>query len=377
MNNELFFVGTGLGMESELALEIQEVSAFLLDTNSRPNAFEWKIKSIQKGGVLIECPLVFGLQLNFFLKLASRVLWQRAFFKSIHLNDFIRKINRMEILKDLGSVDLTFKVACEKSKLYHEAMLVRELEKVFPHKKNLPIQEIYIRIKNDEVTVSYNSSGEHLHKRGYRNLTPQAPLRETLAAFGLRKIFAGKTKSQIDGLTLMDPFCGSGTLLIEAAFWNHPLWLRDFSFLNWRVTPALLKSPLFKNNFKFLKAPLKTFLFGSDIDSQVLKIAEENVKKAKAENEISFKNLEFNKVEPLKTPFWVIANPPYDERLKTNIKPRDLLSRMREMKPEGFLVFGPESWENDFSKDPSFKEAFPLKNGGISIKAYLFNLITE
>lgn len=373
MKSELFFIGTGLGMESELALELQELFPYFLDINSRPHCLAWEIKSLQKGGVLIEAPLVLALQINFFSKLASRVLWQVGFFKSIHLNDFLRKMDRLELKKKLGDLGFSFKVSCEKSKLYHEAMIVRELEKLFESPKTeKPSQQIFIRIRNDEVVVSLDSTGEHLHKRGYRELTPTAPLRETLASFGLRKLFGESTIQKVTQTTIVDPFCGSGTLLIEAARWNHPFWFRDYSFFNWTCAPALLKSPKVKSNYRNLKVAFKENLFGSDVNPEVIALAERNSKKAEVKIDFKVSDLEKLKTEG-KAPIWIVTNPPYDERLSTTLKPKGILELLKKLSPEKILIFGPESWSADFQKDLSFKEEWPLKNGGLSIRAYLFN----
>lgn len=171
--------------------------------------------------------------------------------------------------------------------------------------------------RNNQVTISINFSGAALHQRGYRNQTGEAPLKENLAANML--IRSGWSK---DMALLMDPFCGSGTLLIEAAMMAAdiaPGLLRQhFGFEHWQrhnnemwqniINEAKAKSSLGKTrcDIKF---------YGSDIDSRMVALAKRNAQNAGVAEFIEFSVANVLTVSPKADHGFMVTNPPYGERL--------------------------------------------------------------
>lgn len=190
------------------------------------------------------------------------------------------------------------------------------LEKVYKCKLNENGSEykIEIAVYKDIVSVLLNTSGQPLHKRGYRTLVGEAPLKETLATamvcLSVWKI----------GRPLCDPFCGSGTILIEAV--RHALKIpaggnRDFDFLHWSCfDTSIFDNEKEKALSEILDIPnLK--VYGYDINADAIKLAKYHAKKAGVSRYIEFKVGDMREFTS-KTPRGVIiTNPPYGERLMT------------------------------------------------------------
>lgn len=171
---------------------------------------------------------------------------------------------------------------------------------------------INIRISENECTLSLDSSGEPLFKRGYRITRDLAPLNEVLAA-GMIMLSGWDKKNNF-----YDPMCGSGTLLIEAALManNIPpgIFRKKFGFESWKDFDDALFSRLY--NEEEPEPQYKPFIGGSDILPRVIKIAEKNVKNASLRDRIRLAVSGIDSSNPPEGPGWVVTNPPYGERLK-------------------------------------------------------------
>jgi len=173
---------------------------------------------------------------------------------------------------------------------------------------------INVHITENDCTISLNSSGEPLFKRGYRTATQEAPLNEILAA-GLIYL-SGWNPSQ----NLFDPMCGSGTILIEAAMISNNLppgmFRNKYCFMNWKDFDLDLFSEI-KSMYKdTAEKKHSARIYGSDISRNAIHIAVENSRKANMQNSI---RLSVNDFFNSKAPFdegIIITNPPYGERLK-------------------------------------------------------------
>jgi len=188
---------------------------------------------------------------------------------------------------------------------------------------------INVHIANEQLTVSLDSSGESLHKRGYRVATTEAPINEALAAGML--LMAG-WKGQAD---FYDPMCGSGTLLIEAALIARNiapgLFRQSFAFEKWKDFDADLWSDIYNDDSR--ERPFEHRIYGSDASFYAIRQAEKNIKAARVQQDVELKQI---RLEEIKTsnlqsqisnasPL-VMLNPPYGERLKSNKEMEDLYS---------------------------------------------------
>lgn len=190
-----------------------------------------------------------------------------------------------------------------------------------------PDVRINLHIGNDQVTISLDSSGESLHKRGYRVATTEAPISEVLAAGML--LMAG-WKGQSD---FYDPMCGSGTLLIEAALIARNIapgvFRQSYAFEKWPDFDADLWSDIYNDDSH--EREFEHRIYGSDASFYAIQQAAKNIKSAGVNRDVLLKQirLEELKVESLEfkaNGALVMLNPPYGERLKSNKEMEDLYS---------------------------------------------------
>lgn len=171
---------------------------------------------------------------------------------------------------------------------------------------------INIHIAHSEVTLSLDSSGESLHKRGYREVQTDAPINEVLAAgILLRAGWRGETD-------LIDPMCGSGTFLIEAALIARNIapgiYRQGFAFERWLDYDAKLFEQLYNDDSQ--ERAFEHMIYGSDILPNAIKVAERNVARAGLTRSISLQVCSFEDRPAVESPALVVMNPPYGERLK-------------------------------------------------------------
>ncbi|MFC2096410.1 class I SAM-dependent RNA methyltransferase [Bacteroidota bacterium] len=178
-----------------------------------------------------------------------------------------------------------------------------------------PDLRINIHISHDLCTVSLDSSGDSLHKRGYRIKTNKAPLNEVLAA-GMILISGWDKKS-----VFVDPMCGSGTLIIEAAMIanNIPpgVYRQKFGFETWKDFDNNLLEEIYEEDTKEIEEDIK--VIGADISEIAIRISKENIANASLNRKI---DLHINPIENFIPPEAdkgvIITNPPYGERMKKN-----------------------------------------------------------
>ena len=170
---------------------------------------------------------------------------------------------------------------------------------------------INIHISHNDCSISLDSSGESLHKRGYRSVQTEAPISEVLAA-GL--IMLSGWHGQCD---FLDPMCGSGTLLIEAAMiaLNIPpgVFRKEFAFEKWKDFDSELFDKIYNDDS--CEKPFAHKIYGSDISQQAIKIAEQNIKNAGFSKYISLQKASFIDLEAPTEKTIIITNPPYGERM--------------------------------------------------------------
>jgi len=171
---------------------------------------------------------------------------------------------------------------------------------------------IHIGLRNDVARLTLDTTGPSLHKRGYREISTRAPLKETMAAALVQLSFWQP------GRPLIDPFCGGGTILIEAALLGRnmaPGRSRAFAFEEWTHVPKdSIRTA--RENADALVANVEPMrLLGSDIHAGALSLARKNAEDAGVANDIHFQQGEFKDLTSKKEFGVIITNPPYGERL--------------------------------------------------------------
>ena len=173
---------------------------------------------------------------------------------------------------------------------------------------------VRVFLLKDEVTVGLDSTGESLHKRGYRRLTAKAPIAENLAAAMI--MLSPWNKDRI----LVDPFCGSGTFPIEAAMMAAnmaPGMRRNFTAMTWNniITKGLFQEAV-EEARELQNLHIETDIQGYDMDEKMVSIARENARLAGVDHLIHFQRREVKDLSHAKKYGFIITNPPYGERLE-------------------------------------------------------------
>ncbi|WP_018755843.1 THUMP domain-containing class I SAM-dependent RNA methyltransferase [Paenibacillus terrigena] len=175
-----------------------------------------------------------------------------------------------------------------------------------------PRYVIEVIMLNDIALLTLDTTGPGLHKRGYRKIATEAPLKETMAAALV--LLSRWTPNR----PFYDPFCGSGTIPIEAAMigWNiAPGLRRSFNSSDWPIIPADLWEEAREEAYDLLRDDIPLEIAGSDIDREAIDIAYASAKAAGLGQEIKFHTLPVAKIDPQGDYGCIITNPPYGERL--------------------------------------------------------------
>jgi 23S rRNA (guanine2445-N2)-methyltransferase / 23S rRNA (guanine2069-N7)-methyltransferase len=182
--------------------------------------------------------------------------------------------------------------------------------------RNEPDLRINIHLVENVATVYLDSSGDSLHRRGYRALTGDAPLGEVLAA-GILRLTEWDRQS-----TLVDPMCGSGTFCIEAALMARNrapgLIRRRFGFQTWKDYDQSLRDMVLAELRRGELPSLPFPIVGSDIDAEVVGMARENARRAGVAADVRFETANAECCDPPTPTGTLVMNPPYDERLKVD-----------------------------------------------------------
>ncbi len=227
-----------------------------------------------------------------------------------------------------------------------------------------PDIRLNIHIAEDQCTLSLDSSGESLHRRGYRQESVEAPLNEVLAAgMILMTGWQGDTD-------FIDPMCGSGTLLIEAALIAHNmapgLFRKEYAFEKWADFDAELFDRIYNDDSQ--EREFKHHIYGYDIDMKAVNTARLNVKAAGLTNSITIEQQDFKDFKQPQEKSLLVTNPPYGERISTP----DLLGTYRMIGERLKHEFtGNDAWVLSYREEcfdqiglkPSLK--IPLYNGSL------------
>jgi putative N6-adenine-specific DNA methylase len=245
----------------------------------------------------------------------------------------------------------------------HKTKLLPESGAVFPMR---------FFLHKDEMTVFLDSSGEGLHKRGYREKSGSAPIKETLAA-GIIDIAKVREND-----TIIDPFCGSGTLLIEAALKAlsiPPCLNRHFTAESWDFIPR----KLWKQQRDLLRANIKTdsqfIAYGYDSDPEAVKLTPENARKAGVEKYVRAEVREIKDFAFPASPCKIITNPPYAERMLEKADTERIYREMGgKLLPLGenklFVITSDEGFESLFGQKAAKNRK--LYNGMLMCRLYMY-----
>ena len=296
------------------------------------------------GGIAWRGDLRSVLVANAGLRIASRVVVRLATFEArsfAELERHARQIAWASVVMPGAAV--RFRVTCKKSKLYHSDAVAQRLadavtraipgvraEGASGSDDDMPsaddAQLFVVRLLRDECTVSADTSGTLLHRRGYRQATAKAPLRETIAAALL-------AASGWDCVSpLVDPLCGSGTIPIEGALRARglaPGAHRTFAAERWPGVSRTLGDRVRAELAEGARADVKARIVGSDRDAGAIDAARANAERAGVAAAVDLSVRSLSAAEfPTEARGWVVTNPPYGVRVGEADRVRDLWAQL-------------------------------------------------
>ncbi|MEJ2594462.1 MAG: class I SAM-dependent RNA methyltransferase [bacterium] len=329
---------TFAGLEEILAGELQQMGAKDVETINRGVQFRGDQETLYKA--------------NYLCRTALRILKPVGVFKVINQEELYRKVMNID-WTSIFNLDQTFVVNANvfHSELSHsqfvalktkDAIVDQFREKTgkrpWVAKEDAQIV-VDVHISHDQCTVSLDSSGESLHRRGYRILTDKAPLNEVLAA-GMIKLTGWKGDKDF-----YDPMCGSGTIPIEAAMsaMNIPAgyYRKQFAFMQWAGFDGNLWDKV-RNEADQQMKDLECSIYASDRSEKAIGIARRNLKNASLHKDIELKAEYFDAIRPENAGGILVFNPPYGKRLEERGDIVDLYKKIGDTLKQNFTGF--EAW---------------------------------
>ncbi len=311
-----FFAATSPGFEAICLQELLKLQPAAGQACVTPGGVEF-------GGRLDDC-----YRANLYLRLPNRILMRIGTFKSSNFRQLERKVGDIPwelYLQPAGP--LKVHVATKHCRLRHTGAITERFQQIIYSRLSqfetggkiqqtvTGDQNLYVRGVEDLFTVSIDSSGDLLYKRGLKKHSGKAPLRETLAAAALT--LAGYEGSQ----PLIDPLCGAGTFSLEAALIAKripPGWFRDFAFTRWPSFVAKRWNYIRRQSESEFVHPAQPLIFASDIDQRACQKLQRCVENYSLSSVVEVHQIDFFNLDPCKLTARsgvVCINPPYGHRL--------------------------------------------------------------
>ena len=319
---------------------------------------------------------------NMWLRCADRVFILVGQFKAVTFEELFQGVNKLpweNYIPDGGAFPVDGNSV--KSKLFSvsdiqaisKKAIVKRLSRVYRKEwldEDGAKHQIRVSLLKDTVSVLMDTSGVGLHKRGYREQGNEAPIKETLAA---ALVLISKWKKNIP---LLDPLCGTGTILIEAAMIGRnvaPGLSRNFAFQEWDFIDKEYYKKEKLEAYEAIDYDVNLKLIGSDINPRSVSIAESNAEKAGVDDCIEFKVQDMKTIETDMTYGYIISNPPYGERLSDKDGVEELYVEMGKAFANfetwsNYVITSHENFETCFGKKASKNRK--LYNG--KIKCYFY-----
>ena len=303
------------GLEEVLADELRELGATKVEPINRAVSFEGDMKVLYRA--------------NYCCRTALAILRPFAEFEANDTDELYNQVYQIKWEKILD-VDSTFMIDSATSgdiftHSYYAALRTKDaiadrFRRNFGRRPSIDTEsadyKFNLHIRDNHVTLLMNSSGDSLHKRGYRQAVGIAPINEVLAA-GMLKLAGWNCDCNF-----MDPMCGSGTLLIEAAMMANRIpaqyyRVSEFGFYNWKeFNMAEWKSLKAEEDRKIGSLDFEHEIWGNDIDMRVLEQCEKNLQFTKLHKDVMLYNGSFTEQAPPEGRTLIVTNPPYGERIK-------------------------------------------------------------
>jgi putative N6-adenine-specific DNA methylase len=380
-----FFAVCAPGFEGVLEKELSAISQIqLLRTQLSAKPVQTKentlfsssplltITNQETGGITLTAPLETLYHANLQLRTAHRILLRVDDFLAQSYPMLFNKVEKIPWELYLGfNKTYTIQVSAKESRLHQHKTIAKTIHDgiseymqalgLSPELREDAALEIHARFFQDRCTLSVNTSGEHLHKRGYRQLVSEAPIRETLAASILQTVNAQNFQ------TMIDPMCGSGTFLIEAALLLKniaPGLQRSFAFEHLPFFQAS-KWERFRREVVQRQKEFTVKLLGFDIDAKNIEIAKSNAAKAGVAEFIKFEVADSRKLSVVtRGETLIVCNVPYGERLETDVLRPFANNLQKNFKGQHFAFV---TKELDWLKFFQVQSTKRFQNGGLNV----------
>lgn len=363
------------GLEEVLAKELMDLGANEVQIERRAVSFKGDKALMYKA--------------NLCLRTASRVLKPILTFRAKDADEVYERVKQLP-WDELLSVDTTFAIdATVYSETFrHSGYVTYRVKDAIVDwfsekngkrpsvKVSQPDVMINVHIAGEDVTLSLDSSGESLHKRGWRAATTEAPINEALAA-GLLLMSGWQGQSDF-----CDPMCGSGTFLIEAAMIALGIapgvYRKSFAFEKWPDFDAELFNEIYNDDSA--EREFAHHIYGSDASFYCVRATEKNIQSAGLSKYISVRQCRVQDLQPEASNMLVVTNPPYGERLKAG---EDVMALYRELGDTFKHRFaGSTAWVISSNEDalkciglkPS--QRIPMLNGDLECKFNCYELFS-
>ena len=369
--NVTLIATTIMGFESVLAKELRDLGYDNLRVFDTKVEFDCQLKDICRanlwcrtaGRIYIKIAQFEAITFDELFDQTTAIPWEVWIQKKDQFPVSHVTSRKSKLFSKSDCQSIVKKAIAERLKKAHACQVLVETDALFP---------IRIQIEKDVVTLSIDSSGSGLNKRGYRAHMDQAPLRETLAA-GLILLSRWRPNEDV----LMDPFCGTGTILIEAGLMANniaPGLERRFNSENWDAIDRHLWTSTITEARDLIKKDASYRIYGSDHNAKALAIANKNIELAGLSN-IFVQKRELHEISSRFDYGKIICNPPYGERL-SEIKEVELLHQdmgriFKEKFPlwSYYILTAHEQFETIFGKATKNRK---LYNGGMKCWYYQY-----
>ena len=371
MKLELIATAT-FGLEAVVKREIQDLGYKIIQSEDGKITFMGDERAIVRS--------------NLWLRSADRVLLKMGEFKAVEFEELFQQTKAIP-WEELIPIDGKFTVTgtSVKSKLHSVPACQSIVKKAIVER----MKEYYCvdtfdetgaeytvkaTLLKDRVTLTVDTSGAGLHKRGYRVCDVKAPIKETLGAAMVQLSFWR------EGRLLIDPCCGSGTIAIEAAMIGRniaPGLNRTFASQGWELIDENIWKEEKKKAYSEINQDAELRIFAFDIDSKAIEAAEENAAEAGVDDCIIFKRMNMINLKAQESNGIIITNPPYGERIGEQNQIEAIYRKLKEFYAENptrslFMVTTDKTVENKIFGRPADRRR-KLYNGRLEVCYYQFH----
>ncbi len=322
------------------------------------------------------------MRANLWSRVATRIVVRVDEFHASTFHELERRAKKIDWARFVTKGQLiSFRVTCRKSRLYHSDAVAQRLadaataavntrtEKAGDEDSEGQSQLFIVRLAHDQCTISIDSSGALLHRRGYRQAIAKAPLRETLAAAMIHG------SGWEHDTPLVDPMCGSGTIPIEAAMMSRkiaPGLTRQFAFESWPQHDRSAWQKILDDARSDILPKAAAPIMGSDRDAGAIEASIANSVRAGVQDDIEFSHAALSAAEFPEGSGVLISNPPYGVRVGETGPLRNLYAQLGNLlrgRAAGYriaLLSADKALEAQLRAE--LRDVFRTTNGGIPVR---------